>query len=569
VAEHELVIRNGTVVDGSGGACYRADVGIVDGRISTIGRVRGRGHRELDAEGHVVTPGFIDGHTHMDAQVFWDRRGTCSCWHGVTTVVMGNCGFTLAPARSSERHLVVRNLERAEDISPAALAAGIDWSWEGYDGYLDAVEAAPKAINYAGYVGHSALRTWAMGERAFTADATDEDIAVMREELRRALVAGAVGLSTSRSETHLTSDDRPVASRIASWPEVAALVDVVGEFDGTRLFEISVEQGASDTDAGVRNAVFERMGDLAVATGVPVTFGIISPGDDFRSRGLLDLIDRTHARGGRMFGQSLPREATIVLSFLSRLPYDKLAVWSDLRALPIDAQRQRLRDPELRAALVHSAHGGPYLSGIGATVRPPDYDKIRAVLDPVGPNPTLAQVAAQRRLDPVEALIELSLEHDLDQFFTQNVGNDDEKQVLEILHHPRTVMTFSDSGAHVGYIMESSIQSYLLAYWVRQRQEFTLEEAVRMMTAVPATAWGFFDRGILREGMAADINVFDPEMVGPGPLEVDNDLPTGVSRLKQRAVGFKATIVGGEIVLRDGQHTDALPGRLLRRTSWS
>jgi N-acyl-D-aspartate/D-glutamate deacylase len=566
VATHELVIRNGTVVDGSGGASYRADIGIDGGRISTIGRVTGGGHRELDAEGHVVSPGFVDGHTHMDAQVFWDPLGTCSCWHGVTTVVMGNCGFTLAPARSNERHLVVRNLERAEDISPAALAAGIDWSWEGYDGYLDAIEAAPKAINYAGYVGHSALRTWAMGERAFTDEATDDDIGLMREALRRALAAGAVGLSTSRSETHMTSDDRPVASRLSSWLEVQALVDVVGEFDGTRLFEISVEQDASNPDVEIRSAVFERMGDLAVATGVPVTFGIISPGDDFRWRGLLDLLDRTHLRGGRMFGQSLPREATIVLSFLSRLPYDKLAVWQDLRALPHEGQQQRLRDPELRAALVRSAHAGPYLSGIGATVRPPDYDKIRAVLDPVGPNPTLAQVAAERHLDPVDALIELALEQDLVQFFTQNVGNDDEKQVLEILRHPRTVMTFSDSGAHVGYIMESSIQSYLLAYWVRQRQEFSLEEAVRMMTAVPATAWGFADRGILREGMVADVNVFDPDTVGPAALEVDNDLPTGVSRLKQRAVGFEATIVGGEIVLLDGEHTGALPGQVLRRS---
>jgi N-acyl-D-aspartate/D-glutamate deacylase len=560
-----LVVRNGTIVDGTGTARYRADVGIDAGRITTIGRVGSRGRREVDADGMVVTPGFIDGHTHMDAQVFWDRFGTCSCWHGVTTVVMGNCGFTLAPARSAERGLVVRNLERAEDISPAALAAGINWTWEGYDGYLDAVEALPKAINYAGYVGHSALRTWAMGERAFTEQATDDDIDVMRQELRRALEAGAIGLSTSRSETHMTSDDRPVASRLASWSEVTKLVDVLTEMDGTRLFEISVEQDASSPDEKVRGAVFDRMGDLAVATGVPVTFGIISPGDDFRWRGLLDVIERTNARGGRMFGQSLPREATIVLSFLSRLPYDKLAVWSDIRVLPLAEQQRRLRDPDLRAALVASANAGPYLSAIGASVRPPDYDKIRPVLDPVGPNPTLAEVAAQRGVDPVEAVIDLALEHDFQQFFTQNVGNPEEKQVLEILRHPRTVMTFSDSGAHVGYIMESSIQSYFLAYWVRRRQEFSLEEAVRMMTAVPATNWGFSDRGLLREGLVADLNILDPDTVGPAPLEVADDLPTGVSRLKQRAVGFKATVVGGEVVLEDGEHTGALPGQLLRR----
>jgi N-acyl-D-aspartate/D-glutamate deacylase len=566
VAEHDLVIRNGTVIDGTGVARYRADVGISGDRIATIGRIATKGRREIDADGMVVTPGFVDGHTHMDAQVFWDRFGTCSCWHGVTTVVMGNCGFTLAPARADARALVVRNLERAEDISPAALAAGIDWTWEGYAGYLDAVEAAPKAINYAGYVGHSALRTWAMGERAFTDAATDDDIASMRDEARRALAAGAIGLSTSRSETHMTSDDRPVASRLASWSEVTRLVDVLTEFDGVRLFEISVEQDASSPDESVRQSVFDRMGDLAVSTGVPVTFGIISPGDDYRWRGLLDVIERTHARGGRMFGQSLPREATIVLSFLSRLPYDKLAVWSDLRVLPLDEQKRRLRDPELRAALVASANAGPYVSAIGATVRPPDYDRIRAVLDPVGPNPTLNELAAERGVDPVEVVIDLALEHDFQQFFTQNVGNGEEKQVLEILRHPRTVMTFSDSGAHVGYIMESSIQSYFLAYWVRRRQEFTLEDAVRMITAVPATSWGFSDRGLLREGLAADVNVFDPDTVGPSSLEVAHDLPTGVARLTQRAVGFKATVVAGEVVLEDGEHTGALPGRLLRRS---
>jgi len=214
----EVVLRNGTVVDGSGGAPYRADVGVRHGRITTIGRIRERGVDEVDAEGHVVTPGFIDGHTHLDAQVFWDPQGANSCWHGVTTAVMGNCGFTLAPVRDDARALVVRNLERAEDIDPTALAS-IEWSWETFPEYLEAVDRLPKAINYAANVGHSALRTWAMGERAFEEEATDADLELMQGQLDAALRAGAVGLTTSRSEHHETSDNRPVASRLASWDD--------------------------------------------------------------------------------------------------------------------------------------------------------------------------------------------------------------------------------------------------------------------------------------------------------------------------------------------------------------
>lgn len=565
MAEFDLVVKGGTVVDGSGEPGFRADVGVKDGVITAVGKVEGVATEEIDAEGHVVSPGFVDGHTHMDAQLFWNPYGSSSCWHGVTTVVMGNCGFTLAPARADQRALVVRNLERAEDIAPAALAAGIDWTWTDYRGYLDAVESQPKAINYAGYIGHSALRTWAMGERAFEEESNDADLDLMRRQLADALDAGALGLSTSRSDTHMTSDDRPVASRIASWDEIRSLATVVGRAGPKRLFQLSVEQNVSSEDPEVRRDAFARIKQLTIDCGVTTTFGIISPGDEYRWRGLLGLIDETNTSGGSMFGQSLPREATLILSFQSRLPYDRLPEWSEMRSLPLEQQRKLLEDPSVRERLIKAADEGAYTNSIGAEVRPPDYDRIRVFLDPAGINPTLNEVARLRGVRPVEALIELCRESDLGQFFTQAVGNPDEGEVLEMLRHPDVIMTFSDSGAHVGYIMESSIQSYFLAYWVRKRQEFSLEEAVRMLTSRPCTAWGFSNRGLVRKGYAADLNVFDPDRVGPGPLSVDHDLPTGELRLKQGSVGFKATVVGGQTVLADGEHSGRFPGQVLRR----
>ena len=565
MSTYDLVVRNGTVVDGSGLAGFRADVGVVGDRIAHIGRIRETGQTEIDAEGHAVTPGFIDGHTHMDAQVFWDPYGTCSSWHGVTTVVMGNCGFTLAPCRTAERQLVVRNLERAEDIPPAALALGIEWSWEGYAGYLDAVDSVPKAINYAGYVGHSALRTWAMGERAFEERASGEDQEEMAAELRRALSAGAIGFTTSQSDSHTTSDDRPVASRLADWHEVSSLVSVLSEFGGDRIFELSVEQATADPDPEVRAAAFGRLKDLAAGCGSPVTFGIIGEDNGYRWHGLLDVVEDANRRGGRSFGQSLPRAATVLYSFKGRLPYDRLAEWAEIRDLPIEAKRRLLESTEDRERLVEAAVNGPYTHVGGTVGRAPDYERMDVMYNPVGPNPTVADLARRRGVQPADVIIDEALAHDFDLFFSLRVGNHREEDVLTIMKHPRVVMTFSDSGAHVGYVLESSIQTYLLAYWVRQRQEFTFEEAVRMITLAPATAWGFHDRGMVKPGFAADLNVIDPETVAPLELTVDADLPGSISRLKQRSQGIKATVVAGQVTLTDGEHTGTMSGRLLRR----
>jgi N-acyl-D-aspartate/D-glutamate deacylase len=560
---YDIVIRDGIVVDGSGLGSFRADVGIVDGLIACVGHVKERGIEEIEADGHVVTPGFIDGHTHMDAQVFWDASGASSCWHGVTSAVMGNCGFTLAPVRSGERALVVRNLERAEDIDPAALATGIDWSFETFPQYLDAVDRLPKGINFAANVGHSALRTWAMGERAFEHRATDDDLAVMKGQLAESLRAGAIGFSTSRSEHHETSDNRPVASRLASWEEVVALVDVMRAV-GSGIFE-GADGGMSSPDPDVRAAALRRMQALAVESRVPVTFGLMAT----RSAGhLLDFLDETAAAGGRVIAQTHCRGISVLLSLKTRLPFDLLAPWRDLRRLPVEEQLQILRHPQRRVPFVDAAVGADYgrFTGVGAQARPPDFEGIRVYQRGLPPNPTVADVARHRDVHPALAMIDMCVDSGGGQLFIQpSLYPQDEATLLRALRHPRAVMTFSDSGAHLSQIADSSIHTHLLGYWVRDRREFTLEEAVRMITLAPALAWGFADRGLLRAGMAADVNVFDPATVGPAVPELVDDLPGGGRRLEQRSQGFLATVVNGQVTIRDGVPTGARPGRLLRR----
>jgi N-acyl-D-amino-acid deacylase len=559
---YDLVIKNGTVIDGSGLPRYRADVAVRHGRVAAVGRVREAAREVIDADGQVVTPGFVDGHTHMDAQVFWDPYGTCSCWHGVTTVVMGNCGFTLAPCGKSERHLVVRNLERAEDIAAEAMDAGIDWTWTTYPEFLDRIETLPKGINYAGYVGHSALRTYVMGERAFEKAAGEDDIRAMERELRDAVRAGAIGFTTSRSPSHETPDRRPVASRLASWDEVRRLVGVMGEMNAG-VFELAGERAGGDPER-LRD-YHVRLRDLAVESGRPITWGLFSRREEPDLwRTYLALLDETAARGGRMFAQVHSRALTVVLSFKTNLPFDRLPVWRELRALPLEQQAQRLRDPELRRRLVEAARERDERRPIGAEARPASYEWIFVMDTADGPHRSVAAVARERNVDPVEAMIDLALEKNLDRFFLQPIANENQDHALELIKHPRTVVTFSDSGAHVSQIMDASLQTHLLSHWVRAKQAMPLEQAVRMLSFEPATHWGFWDRGLIREGMAADLLVFDPETIAPEMPEVVRDLPAGARRLTQRARGIAATVVNGEIVLRDGKPTGALPGQLLR-----
>ena len=564
----DLLIRNGTVVDGSGAARYRADVGIKDGRLAEIGRIRSAAERTIDAEGLIVAPGFIDGHTHMDAQVAWDRIGSCSCWHGVTSVIMGNCGFALAPCPPEDREWYARCLTAVEDIPTEAMLAGIDWTWESFPEYLATVDRLPKAINYGAYIGHSALRMYVMGKRALSEKATEDDLARMAAAVQEAIRAGAMGFSSSRSPTHVTPDDTPVASRIADWSEVDRLVGAMAELNA------GIFQVGPDTSGGEAQRRFlARLKQVAVETGRPVMFGTISSRQGDRPNPWtyqLEYLDDCAAAGARMWGQTTTRSINAIFSLKSYLPFDVLPAWRELRRLPIAEQKRRLADPATRRQLVADEatmkpRDNVFQGGGAATTDPrkPDYTNLFAMKSVDWADPTVAQLSAERGAHPVEVMIDLVLEND-DQMFVQPLVNEQPDHVLGMLRHPRTLATFSDSGAHVCQEMGSSLQTHMLSYWVRQKQAFTLEEAVRKLTFDNASAWEIHDRGLLRTGYRADIVLFDEVRVKPAMPRVETDLPGGARRLVQKAEGIAATIVNGQVTLENGVATGNVPGQLLR-----
>jgi N-acyl-D-aspartate/D-glutamate deacylase len=564
----DLLIRNGTLVDGSGMARYRADVGVQGGRIVEIGRIRAPAGRTIDAEGMIVAPGFIDGHTHMDAQVAWDPLGSCSCWHGVTSVVMGNCGFALAPCKAEDREWFARCLTAVEDIPTEAMMAGIDWTWETFPEYLATVERLPKAINYGMYIGHSALRMYAMGRRGVEERANEDDLRRMAHAVEEAVRAGAMGLSTSRATTHVTPDGSPVASRIAGWDEIDRLVGAMAGLDAG-IFQIG-----PDISGGEAQRVFlDRLRRVALESGRPIMFGVLATRqgvDPNPWHYQTHYIDETVAAGGRMYGQATTRSINAVFSLKSYLPFDTLPGWRTIRAFPLEEQKRRLADPEVRRRLVaEEAEMKPrdsVLQGGGAATtdpRKPDYDNLYPMLGVDWDDPTVAQLAQAGDKHPIEIIIDLALENE-NQVFVQPLVNESPNDVLGILKHRRTLATFSDSGAHVCQEIGSSLQTHLLSYWVRNKQQFTLEEAVRMLTFDNASAWELPDRGLVRTGYAADLVVFDEQRIKPRLPTVEQDLPGGARRLVQKADGIAATIVNGVVAVENGKATGDFAGRVLK-----
>jgi len=416
------------------------------------------------------------------------------------------------------------------------------------------VDVLPKALNVAAQCGHSALRASVMGERAFTDRATDEEIRRMRRAVQEALSAGAMGFSTSRSRAHLTKAGDPVASRVASWDEVSAIVTGMGEV-GAGLFQLAPERPA---DPGAMADYQARLRRLAVASGRPVTFMVGGQQEQ------LDAVDGVVSGGGTAIGQVHVRGFENVFGFRTTLPFDRLPLWKSVRSVPLDEQRERLLDPRLRARLVAEAESGDYGEAVGAEVRAPQFDQV-TIIDASRPaESTVADVARSLGVSPVDVMIELSLDSRFEQLFRQPISQTSSEFILAGLRHPNTVVAASDSGAHISQILDSNIPTYFLSRLVRGEGAFTWAEAIGMLTGVPARVWGLERRGVLKAGAFADVVVFDPSEVGCAAPAVFNDLPDGGPRLAQSATGIDATLVNGQVVTSGGQRTGATPGVFLR-----
>jgi N-acyl-D-amino-acid deacylase len=570
---HELIIRAGTVVDGTGDAPRTADVAVDGGVITGIGRVDGPGTREIDADGALVTPGFVDVHTHYDGQVTWDPWLTPTGWHGVTTVVMGNCGVGFAPCRPDRREWLIGLMEGVEDIPGAALSTGIRWAWESFPEYLDALEALPKALDVGTQVPHGAVRAYVMGERgARNEPATPEDIEAMASLVREGIAAGALGLSTSRTLAHRAIDGEPVPGTFAAEDELFGIGRVLGEL-GAGVFELAAA-GALGEDLAAPEREVAWMRRLAAETGRPISFALNQNNNDpDQWRKLLDLAAESVAAGIPIRPQVTSRTVSILLGFQTFHPLAFTPIWgeSGIGLLPWKQQVERLRaDPELRARIIEEAQsldGNELVQGFMSPERtyllgdPPNYEP--------GPSDSVAGIAASRGADRWDTFLDLLLEDEGRQLLNSPVLNysfGNLEATREMLVHPATVYGLSDGGAHAGQTCDASTTTFMLTYWARDRRDGRLpvEEAVRQITTATADLYGLTDRGRLTPGSVGDINVIDAGKVGLHRPEVVTDLPGGASRLVQRSEGYRYTIKSGQVTFEEGEATGALPGRLLR-----
>ena len=556
--DFDLAIRGGTLVDGTGSPGVRGDLGIRDGRIAALGELRGSASRTLDAEGRIVCPGFVDVHTHYDAQVLWDRMLSISPWHGVTTVVMGNCGFGVAPTRAEHRQLVLRTLEKVEGMSLEALGAGLgsDWAFESFPEYLDVVERAGTAIHVAALVGHTPVRLYVMGEEATEREATDGEIERMRALVAEALAAGAIGFATSKSPTHVGYAGRPVPSRLASHRELRALVGELA-VAGRGILQATLGPGL----------FFDEFAALARETGRPITWtalltGAFGPG---AHRGVQERTAALAREGLAIVPQVSCRPLNFEFQWKEPFPFESMPLFQRVSAADPEHKARIYADPEFRRAFRESpgsAFGRALEGWWERTVI------ARCPQDPSLDERPLPELARERGVHPLDAALDIGLESGLEARLRVPILNTDENEVAEVLTDPNTVLGLSDAGAHASQLCDACFSTHLLGHWVRERGTLGVEQAVHMLTARPADLFGIRERGRLREGHAADVVVFDPDRVGAGPLRRVQDQPAGQDRLLADAHGIDAVIVSGTLVRREGRDVlapdDPLPGRLLR-----
>jgi N-acyl-D-amino-acid deacylase len=560
---YDLVIRNGTLLDGTGAEPVRADVAIAGERIASVGRIEETADRTLDAEGCWVTPGFVDIHTHLDAQVFWDPILSSPCWHGVTSVVMGNCGVGFAPCRPEDREYFARLMESVEDIPTSSIMEGLSWDWESFGEYLDAVERLPKGINVGAMVGHCAVRFRAMGKRCLEQrQASSDDIERMREIVAASLRDGALGFSTSRTRIHRTPDGEPIPGTFAAPEELLGIGRALAA-EGKGIFEAVPHLESADPE--VHESELRWMTDLCLETGRPLTFGLVQTHqlpDVWRTA--LERVEEAARRGANLRPQTQVRSVGVLFGLVNLTPFDLAGGhWGLLRLSGLEERLAALRNPEVRARLIADAEQCPLpREWIGRLARLP-VENGEARYDP-RPEHRLTAIAAQRGVGLAEAFIDVCLETGGRALFLFPFANQDFDAVAEMLTHPRMVLGLADSGAHCGQIMDASLPTYLLSYWVRERGLFSAQEAIRKLTSEPADLFDLKDRGRVIPGAFADLNVIDPDALRVRPPAFVQDFPAGASRYIQRGDGYRHTIVNGQPFMENGEHTGAQAGLLLR-----
>jgi N-acyl-D-aspartate/D-glutamate deacylase len=568
---HDLVIRGGTIVDGTGAAAARGDVAVDDGRITAVGRVDADGTEVIDAAGCLVTPGFVDVHTHYDGQVTWDPTLAPSSWHGVTTVVMGNCGVGFAPARPDRHEWLIGLMEGVEDIPGTALAAGMRWGWETFPEFLDFLDAQPLAIDVATQVPHGAVRGYVMGERgARNEPATPDDIAAMAKLVREGVEAGALGVSTSRTIAHRAIDGEPVPGTYAAEDELFAMGRALADADAG-VFELA-PAGVMGEDLAASDREMDWMRRLCREIDRPVTFALLQHDHDpDQWKRMLDLALEAYDDGVPVRPQVAGRPLGLLLGLQTFHPLRDRPTYQALDHLDLDDKVARLREPATRAAIL--SERAPKREGIEAYIglglnrifrlgEPPDYEP--------APDQTVAAIAERDGRDPWDLFYDLLLENDGRELLLRPLlgyTNYTQDPIREMVLHPTSALGLGDGGAHVGSICDASIETYMLTHWVRDRSRgarLPLELVVRKMTSDTAALYGMHDRGTVEVAKKADLNVIDLDRMVLHRPEMHYDLPAGARRLLQRADGYVATIVSGDVIMRDGHETTARPGALVR-----
>ena len=575
---HDLVIRGGTVVDGTGAPAFTADVAVSNGIVTEIGRV-GAARREIDADGAVVAPGFVDMHTHFDGQATWDPFLTPSCWHGVTTAIMGNCGVGFAPVEPTRHEFLINLMEGVEDIPGSALHEGMSFDWVSFADYLDALERMPRAIDVGTHVPHGAVRAYVMGERGARNEAsTTDDIAAMATIVEDALRAGALGFSTSRTMGHRAIDGEPVPGTFAAEDELFAIGHALATV-GHGVFELA-PAGTGGEAAGDPSDAHEREIDwivrLAEATGVPVTFLVMqSHVAPDRWKYQMDASRRARAAGTPVYPQVASRCFGMLVGHQSRAnPFRTRPTYQSMTDMPLEERVARLRDPEVRARIL--AEGPP--PGAPGTMAAQMQSSMFEALYPLGSPPeyeptadtSLRAVADREGRDLEDVAYDAMLVNDGRELLLYpllNFGGGNYDALYEMMTDPITVQGLGDGGAHCGIVCDASMTTYTLSHWVRDRSRgprLELEAAVKRLTSDPAALYGLADRGVLAPGMRADVNILDFENLGIERPEMVFDLPAGAGRMIQRSTGYIATVVAGESVVENGEITGALPGGLVR-----